>query len=75
MVAAMGILSNHAQSQLQVTGYTHHASSAGAWALKHKIPPGALTKGGVSIQCTKRNMSAYPCEGIDWNMGIHLRTL
>ena len=38
----------------------HTPSSVGAWALKRKMPPGALTKGGVGIRRTKMNASACP---------------
>ena len=38
---------------------TNTPSSVGAWALKRKMSPGALTKGGVGIRRTKRIAPAY----------------
>ena len=45
-----------------------------AAALKSEFP-WRPTKGGVGIRRKKRTASAYPYEGIDWNMGVRLRTL
>ena len=49
-------LANHDQCLSVVTRgtSTNTPSSVGAWAPKRKMPPGALTKGGVGIRHTKR---------------------
>ena len=59
MVSKM-LRQNHDQHLSVVTGgtSTNTPSSVGAWALKRKMSPGALTKGGAGIRRTKRVASA-----------------